>query len=344
MRSLLVTWIAGAITGTLLIAITSPIFVRSYQPLQADSIRGVWTLAPSPSYRWRSEGYANTTIGPHGMPGRASLESSSKASDRIALWGDSQAEGVCVHDPDKLFAKCEQASSGSMAFLPFARSGEDAADWVTQIPSVEEAFQIDAHVILMTELSDLAAAIQAPVDPPSEADTAAARSAIAAHVPGFIIQGARHLLYEADNTTRRQWRFGLGRVESPKIPSRHPPDNPSESSPSLDRKPWREALNVLRQSSELPVILLYAPQLPQVVDGNLIREDPTADEFAIVQSFATELGIHVIDARETLIASADRGQWPHGFHNGQFGVGHLNARGNDILARLTVDVIQSIIE
>jgi hypothetical protein len=40
----------------------------------------------------------------------------------------------------------------------------------------------------------------------------------------------------------------------------------------------------------------------------------------------------VIDTREQLRRSAQQGRWPHGFHNGYIGQGHLNAVGNSLVA------------
>ena len=73
MRSLLFRWIIGGIFGTAIVAITAPLFVRSYLPRPLDPVRGVTTMAPGRTFRWRSEGWANTHIGPHGMPGRREL-------------------------------------------------------------------------------------------------------------------------------------------------------------------------------------------------------------------------------------------------------------------------------
>ncbi len=250
-RSVMVTWLVGAVVGTLLIACTSPLFIRSYAPLHADALRQVWTLPPATTYRWRSEGYADTHVGPHGMPGRQTLDSSTQNAVRVALWGDSQAEGVCVADPDKLFAQSESIAAGKVAVLPLARSGEDAAAWVTQIPRVEQSLQIDAHVLLIVELSDLVAATGAPVAPPSDSDVAAAHAAIAGRLPAFIIQAARHLLTEPDETTRRELRFGIGPIVS----------RPDEGvqitfAPPYD---WQPTLAILRQSTQRPIVILYAP-------------------------------------------------------------------------------------
>lgn len=348
-QSLVTTWLIGAITGTLLIALTSPLFVRSYAPLHADAVRRVWTLPPGQTYRWRSEGYANTSIGPHGMPGRTSLDGPKNPAGpktaagpgewgtRLALWGDSQAEGVCVADQQKLFARIEAQTDDKIAVLPLARSGEDAADWVTQIPLVEQPFQIDAHVLLIVDLPDLASAVNAPVPPPSTSDISAANSAIAARLPAFIIQAARHLLTESDDTTRRKLRFGIGPVAETSA-------NQLTTSPAIEQQrdeiDWQSALRALRQSTDRPIVILYAPKVPQIIGNQMVPSDPTAESFAAMKPIAESLNVRVIDARPALLQSALAGDWPHGFQNGQIGAGHLNACGNSLLASLLVDAMK----
>jgi len=354
-RTLLLRWICGALVGTCLIALTSPLFLRSYLPLSADPVRGVWTLPPDSDYRWRSEGYAETAIGPLGMPGKTldldaspvpSAQLGQKAEQaelpqhgqlypsRIALWGDSQAEGVAVHDADKLFAKIEKASHGKAEVFPLARSGEDAADWVTQMPRVEKHLGIDQHVILVVEPADLLTAVNAPVSPPSSADASAANAALAAKLPAFVIQAARNVLREPDGTTPRRLRLGVGPVQT----AADEIDNSDEGLEGQDGDRWLAALSAVRNATELPVTLLYAPLSPHIIDGKIRWQDPTSDEFLALRGTAEKLGIRVVDARAKLRDSvvAD-GRWPHGFHNGRIGSGHLNQVGNEILAAKLID-------
>ncbi|MGI9472201.1 MAG: hypothetical protein ACR2NZ_11740 [Rubripirellula sp.] len=346
---LLIRWLVGVCVGTLLIAITSPWFVRSYLPPHADSVRGVWTLPPESEYRWRSEGYADSHIGEFGMPGKPAIDLAVDASanpEQIALWGDSQAEGVCLPDTEKLFSQLERESEGRFNVLPFARSGDDAADWVTQMPAVEQSLGVDQHVILVVELADLQTAMQAPIPPPGDADAVAANGAIAARLPAFVIQSARHLLTEDDGATRRQLRFGLGPVASeqamPTGVSSELAAAPGLKSETESVVNWHTPLSAIRAASELPITLLYAPLAPHIIDGRVRWEDPQADEFQAMQSAASELGFDVVDARQAMRDSAQlRGQWPHGFHNGQFGVGHLNRVGNTVLAAELVDALLS---
>ncbi len=341
-RRLIAIWFVGAVTATAAIAFTSPLFVRSYLPLRPDSTRGVWTLPPESLYRWRSEGYADSRIGPLGMPGKTSLQSNADGGPRIALWGDSQAEGVCVSDREKLFAQTEQI--GECQVFPLARSGEDAADWVTQMPKVETELGIDMHAFLIVDLPDLSAATGAPVDPPDPGDIAQANAAIAARLPAFVIQAARHVLTESDGTTRRELRFTLGPVTKDADSSEAEPgagaplDAPTWGVRTAD---WSRSLLAVRSASELPIVILYAPIVPQIYRGRVIMDDPHEAEFAAMSAAAKSIGLIVVDARPSLRDRARQGSWPHGFHNGVIGNGHLNAAGNAAVAELLVEAVET---
>lgn len=327
------SWLVGILVGTALIGVTSPLFVRSYLPLQANETRGVWTLPADRIYRWRSEGYADTRIGPLGMPGKRSVASRDRDVIRVALWGDSQAEGVCVADADKLFAQAERLAEGTLEVFPLARSGEDAADWLTQMPRVEAALDIDVHVMLVVDLEDLLTASEAPLDPPSRSDVAAAQASLAARLPAFVIHAARHLLTEADETTPRRLRFAIGPLaEQPLLESPSAAEEPLEQSAV-----WRRELAAIRAASRLPILILYAPVAPQIVGGQVVVQRHAEEALRRMKTAAEEAGLHVADARAELLRSAAAGRWPHGFHNGQFGTGHLNRVGNAVVASPLVD-------
>jgi hypothetical protein len=327
-------WIVGTLLGTAVIGITSPLLVRSYAPLHADTVRGVWTLPPGHTYRWRGEGYADTQIGPLGMPGKRSLGDRDDQVFAVALWGDSQAEGVCVSDDEKIFAQAQKLSAGRpspnrrLSVYPLARSGEDAADWVTQMPVVERELSIDMHVLLIVDLPDLIAASEAPVPAPSDADVEQANAALAARLPAFVIQAARRLLTESDDVTRRRLRFSIGPVDTDS------PTSANLTSANRTARPidWSAATEALRRASKRPIVILYAPQLPRIIEGRVIVDDPADAQYAAMKLAAEASGLIVIDTREQLRRSARQGRWPHGFHNGYIGQGHLNAVGNSVVA------------
>ena len=343
---LAVRWFLGGVVGTCLIAFSSPWFVRSYQPLVVDPIRKTWVLPPNAHYRWRSEGYAETQIGPLGMPGRTqSLQinanptpsSSSKPLRiapqplRIALWGDSQVEGVCVADADKLFATMERLSEGRAKVFPLARSGEDAADWLSQIPHVEDYLGIELHLFLIADLEDLLSAPNAPLASPDETDVKAANSAIASRYPAFLIQAARNLLMENGGSNRRSLRFGLGPVDSASPASKHSPE--AEATLGSERLArWNDSISSIRQSTGKPIWIFNAPVAPQIIDGRIVQTTQSHLDLDAMQNAASTHQIFYLSARADFAHAVGEGCWPHGFHNGRIGSGHLNAEGNRILA------------
>jgi len=325
MQRLIIQWLAGTVVGTALIAVTSPLFVRSYVPRDIDLVRDVRTMPSGANYRWRSEGYANTQIGPHGMPGKVVIGEANPAVTRMALWGDSQAEGVCVPDDEKLFAQLERLSDGSLDVLPFARSGDDAADWVKQIPLVDRELAIDMHLILVAEVVDLL--ISDATTPESDDSNRLAK------LPAFLIQSSRNLISDSTTGSMRRLRFSVGPV------SVGPVETVRTSAAKTTTVNWRSSIRQLRESTDKPIWILYAPPSPQVAFGKVNFDDDAADQFSEIQRIASDMDLKVINVHKDLCESARAGRWPHGFHNGQIGNGHLNAAGYAVIAEAFVDQI-----
>lgn len=327
-KRLIVSWSVGLVLGTLLIAVTSPLFVRSYLPQQFDAVRNTYVPVSGEKYRWRSEGYAVTQIGQHGMPGRSEVSAKESGTIRLALWGDSQAEGVCVADHQKLFAQIERAAEASgqaIEVLPLARSGDDASHWLTQIPSVEKQLSIDAHLMVIVELTDLLAAGLAPL-PPENDGTIKSQSKLAATLPAFLIQAARHLLTDQTGN-RRKLRFSVGTVETERDDVA-----PAEITDADADAMWQRTIQAVQRVTRLPVVIVYAPRSPHISAGRIVLHDPQDEAFQAMERAAVKAGLVVVDTTDTLANAARAGQWAHGFHNGQIGDGHLNAIGNRVIA------------
>ena len=336
-------WITGAIIGTVLVAVTSPLFVRSYAqrelrwqhgPHQPDEATdSVYVLPVGKSYRWRSEGYATTQIGPHGMPGKTTMNPSAKHA--VALWGDSQAEGVAVNDTQKIFAIAESIGTPDLQVFPLAQSGDDASVWLKQTRWAEDALSIDVHVFLIVELSDLACAAE------SAGKSTPPRFALfAKYSPAFVIQAARNLMMDSEGNQLRSLRFSVGPQPSKK-PTRPRLDQtpPNLSHPNDD---WASVVNKVRDVTRLPVVVIYAPKIPLITGGQLSILDPEKKRFYALEQTCIEQGIRVVDLSDAFRQSAASGNYPHGFHNGVIGAGHLNAVGNQIVAQTLDETIKEI--
>ncbi len=325
-RRLIATWSVGVLIGTALVALTSPLFVRSYLPLTFNPARGVRAMPAGADYRWRSEGYATTRIGPLGMPGKTSISDPRSGIMRIALWGDSQAEGVCLPDDQKLFAQIERHSTGPLEVFPFAQSGDDASDWITQIPLIEPELAIDMHVILIADLPDLL--VSADRSPQSDTNQ------LIAKLPAFLIQSIRNLIMDSSGTTIRKLRFSVGPVVSDTKQS-------AGISALVTDDAWAKSIDLLRSTSDKAIWIVYAPPSPQIAYGIASFNDGAAAMYEVVQQIAERRGIETVNAHHALSESARAGRWPHGFQNGQIGTGHLNSAGYAVIAQTFLAAIES---
>ncbi len=319
-------WILGLFAGTVLVWVTSPLFVRSYHSKVYDPVFQDWVYPRGTAYRWRSEGYATTVFGPHGMPGRHTL-AESNASRVIALWGDSQAEGVCVDDEDKLWRVLQRRladNAGSVDVLPLAHSGDDAADWTREFDGAESQLGATEHLLLVCELDDLMPLAQQV--PESVTGMLAVRSdRMLDVVPDFAIHAARGVIFQDDSVQLRRLRFGIGPVTADLVPQ---PGDHAES----ESFPAHEIAARLAGSTSRPITVLYAPRVPVIMGGDVRWDDPQNASFESLTSELRELGVRVIDCRDSLWKSAKHGVFPHGFQNGVIGNGHLNAAGYRAIA------------
>lgn len=344
-------WILGSLVGTLLVAMTSPWFVRSYLPRVNEPTRQVNVLLPQSIYRWRSEGYATTRIGPLGMPGQQTDPRAADDAFRIALWGDSQAEGVCVDDRNKIAAFVASESRNHALVLPFARSGDNCNDWIQQIISFQSPnatkFRIDAHAFLIVEFSDWCIEIDR-----SRSASEQAFNKFSTRSPAFLIQAARNALTKDQDNELRTLRFRPGPVRSNdqawSVNRQRNSSRPENQPTTFEQRRHLLAaqLDRLQQHTDVPCLFLYAPLFPTIINGNVFHDDPDSALYDALVQESKPHGFQVVDLRGAMHSSVAQGNWPRGFHNGQFGVGHYNATGNKIIANglLSADPLRHVMK
>lgn len=334
---MLLRWFIGILVGTLLIAVTSPLFVRSYVPRVEDPTRGVRVMQPGSHYRWRSEGYATTQIGKWGMAGEASSDGNPSQPICIVLWGDSQAEGFCVDDQNKIHSQFNRQTVQPIQMLSFARSGDDCNDWLDQIETLQRTTDadsgqsrpvIEAHVFLIVELSDWCIEIAAP-----NRNTTEYIDRISASLPAFVIQTARNILTTGTDFRFSELRFRPGPVQDPAASTDTSVGSDSDSGIAERVAYLEKQLARLSQICDVPCIFLYAPLAPSIVAGEFRNDDPDRLLYDRFAELCDGHGFHVIDLLPAMKSAVARGDWPRGFHNGQFGVGHYNVTGNRIIAQ-----------
>ncbi|MEL6110800.1 MAG: hypothetical protein AAFU85_32745 [Planctomycetota bacterium] len=318
-----IRWAAGLSVGTLLVAATSPLFVRSYLPREIDPIREVAVLKPHATYRWRSEGYATTKLGPHGMFGVDSVRNDAQTT--VALWGDSQAEGACVSDREKIASQVSRFSNGTIQVLSMARSGDDCNDWIAQVPRVESRLGVDAHVFLVTEFSDWSVPSEEPIETVDPRSNWVAQS-----LPDFLVQAARNVATTGTESKTRELRFTPGPVRRGDTNTVDTEGSPEDSASML-------AMNVARLEavSKRPCVFLLAVQHPGTAP---VASAQSAFETVLLSQSSRFQPIDVASR----LSPARAGFATRGFHNGHIGEGHFNAAGNRIIADSIVESLRDV--
>ncbi|OYP37341.1 hypothetical protein [Rhodopirellula sp. MGV] len=341
-RKIVARWICGSIVGTLLVLLTSPLFVRSYLPREVDSHRDAIVLQVGAGYRWRSEGYATTIIGRWGMPGKSYLPANhaSENSRVIALWGDSQAEGVCVDDREKLFACLERAyakADEQVTVLPFARSGDDCNDWIHQIKTVESAQgipEIDMHLFLVSEWEDWSVAAKTPsevIDP--------RLNWASANLPAAFVQAARNVLTDGQTDNFRKLRFSVGPIAKSGKPNTVVGQDSLASQEAEFQQAVAKQFERLCKATDVPCVMIDAPLFPTITNGIVVWGPTDERRSSAIHRLAERNGLTVINVNNSLQKAAMNGRWPRGFHNGRFGEGHYNGFGNELIANQVVEVL-----
>lgn len=344
---LLGRWALGILGSWMLVWLTGPLVLNTILVRVSDPALGVNTLRPGDLIRWRSEGWGNTRTGPHGLPGW----SPQPADHRVILWGDSQVEGHCVDDPEKISNQVialAQARAGlSLDCLPLGRSGADARDWRDLAPAAEALWQPRLHVWVVTDLSDLTAlAPQEGLTPyhrwtmesPRWVKLAAALRAEALFAAG------KRIFRDPDTGGLRQLQFGIGPRSGPPSEAAQPWEPPQDegnvsSSVAFAQLVAGEVALVAEQLGGR-LAILYAPAVPTL--ARPLRTTHRDDAlFAVLNDALQERAIEVVDVRDDFIALwHSQRRLPRGFHNGQPGDGHLNADGNRVVAEQVVSLIQ----
>jgi hypothetical protein len=337
-RRLLIQWVIGLLGSWLCVWIVGPWFVNSILVRVHDHELDTITLREGDVIRWRSEGWAETRIGRHGLPGWKPND----ATTRMILWGDSQVEGFCVNDQEKLAAQCIQVAKqkyqATIDCLPMGRSGSDATDWSRIMDRADELWNPVIHVWVVTELSDLLAITSTDQGKPTTGSWAAESPAIIRRAKKFhadaAFQAARKLLFDPATGGIRSLRWAMGPIVKPtKIGN----EADQESVDALLQK-TRDRVAFFNERLDRRLALVYAPAMPRI-NGEVVLEHPDDEAWNTFAAMAND-EIPIIDMRESFrLLWTESGKFARGFHNGSVSDGHLNRFGNQLVANAVVDWI-----
>ncbi len=318
-------WLIGLLGSWCIVWFAAPwalnsILVRDETPeLQTIGLR------TGDQLRWRSEGWATTQVGQYGLSGYQPVS----GAPVVAIYGDSQVEGHCVNDVDKLCNQVNRltAQRGPQAWncVPLARSGADAMLWAKWIPLAEQLWQPHWHVWIVTELSDLKLSQQLSVTQNDIWSAPSPRWVRLASDYGAeaLFTAVRRLAIDSSTGRRRELRWKPGKVSFPA------PSSTAREPAGVDDETITRCLELNRQLQGR-LIILYAPAVPEV-QPTIRFDHPDAAWDELVASAGDKL--RLIDLRPSFETRWEQYQeLPRGFHQGQPYSGHLNRAGNGVIA------------
>lgn len=351
-RRILRQWITGILGSGLVVWLLGPLVLDSILIRTYDPDLDVNTLRPGDVVDWRSEGRGRTVIGPHGLPGWQPriVDGEDAALRKVVIWGDSQVEGVCVDDVEKIHHQAIRIAQDehqlAIDCLPMGRSGADARDWQDLIAGADKLWKPDLHIWVVTELSDLTIAVSPhatasyrrwTVESPAWVTFAKQIQSQA------LFAASKRVLRDPDTGQIRRLDFSLGPRNAVQI---NDTKNPlADQNEDLDRNQktahdvanW---LSKLAESYEGRIAILYAPATPRF-SGGLVTYDPDDAAFGAIRKALESQGIAVADCRQDFIDLwRFEGKIARGFHNGMPSYGHLNAGGNRVVADKIVVMLQ----
>ncbi len=335
----MIKWLIGLFGSWTILWLAGPWLLNSILVRVENQSLNAITFRQGDVIRWRTEGWATTHVGPAGLAGWQPNNS----AVRVLVWGDSQVEGVCVNDNEKLGHQvvtiAGQQLSRQIDCVPFGRSGTDAADWADWMPAADAKFQPEMHFWLIAELADLLG-IANETDHRANDRWHQASPPIVAAAKQFgaeaAYQSLRSLLLDPSSGQPRRIRLGIGPVA-----------NQTSLLRELHTVAPERATIVANRVAEINqqiggrLTIVYACGVPRI-DSQLRRDHPDDDAWQSVRLALKSHQVNIIDMTDDFLALwNEESKLPRGFHNGIPSYGHFNADGNRVIATAMIRFLKA---
>lgn len=351
--SLAVAWLAGAV------------LLDTVQPLRLDAALGRYVAAPGTVLRTRSEGWASSRVGEHGIRGLPAGRL--PEGPKVVFWGDSFVEGAQVDDAARMAQRFGELATSAglglngrdlngkgLAGVGVATGGDALPDFLLKARATTPALgEVRLHVFVLPRMADLlpgafrpgrASFLASPTFHLAPGDERPSRAALAL-APAFrrLELAGAFAAYERLRALSPRWSVG-----PPVTPGTAPaPLSMPLSVPLLmpDTAAMRflvgHALQTARENGGGGVLFLHVPSLPRIAAGAVALDDPEA---ALARAFAdvcAGAGAGFLDMGADFQAFfRSTGRFSRGFFNTPPGSGHLNEDGHRLVAQAVVRYIQ----
>ncbi len=325
------------------------LFCDSLRPFVYDRALEKYIHTPGTIYNQRSEGFATTRKGLFGVNGISDISQIRKK--KIVVWGDSYVEAHQVEDAEKM----PQVVTLNLArkelddeFICFGvgMSGDSVADYYFEIPRYEMVINgIVAHYIFITGLRDIL-----PDQPTDDKKGLFNANPLRLHEddwkPKFqklkIVFATLHMSFVwrplvSLPGVMKQLRFAPG-MQVRKLQKKTDKVRGESVSDAFRISSYHFLLKSLRAQTTHQLTFVYAPSMPKIQNGKILRNDHNATQIDLFRKIATQYDIEVLDTGDAFLRFYEKTRlFPRGFVSTEPGAGHLNKYGHAIVAAAIAD-------
>jgi hypothetical protein len=332
--SLTVAWVAGAL------------LLDTVQPLVFDPQVGRYVATPGTTSRTRSEGWASSSVGEHGIRGLPGGKL--PAGPKVVFWGDSFVEGVQVDDADRMeqvFTRLARDERMAISGIGVGRGGDNFVDTIfNAVKFVPALDQVVLHVFVMPRITDVLPGITRPghaslhVAPRPYFESAenppSSLSLRFASAFRYCELAAVFAVYRKAQDL--EVRLGPGPVVT------LPPSDENVAEATIGAEPtWDFLLGEMNRVAHGRLLLLYVPTLPVIRNGRVVRVDPFNAVATPFSRYCAQTGVPFLNLGSALLAGYDTtGRVPFGFYNSPPGTGHPNEEGHRMIAAAVLSYVK----
>jgi len=340
-------FIGSLFLSFLFIWIVGYFFCDSIYIYKFDSALNKYVGEPGLEYRHRSEGNGSTHVGKYGING---IEDITKIDKRkIIIWGDSFVDARHVDDKYKLAqvvtSLLQKNSDNNVISFGVGMGGDSAADYYFDIPKYELIAQnVIAHFIIIHSMRDFLPN-QWGDDERGIFKSDPYRLENKAWEPKYQKFGeiknilnnlGLYFIWKLVSDIKLSYYSGFHLDFYPRIKKRTALSerlDEEDNTVSNFVRPVSFILGKLRSQTKAPIILVYCPNVPTIIKGNISFTDLNASLFNKVVIEASKNNIACLDLTGDFINYFKAtGNFLRGFSNTRPGLGHLNIEGHRIVA------------
>jgi hypothetical protein len=351
-------WVVAAVVSLLPVWAVSSLLSDSVDPMVFDPAVGRAVPVAGIVHRARSEAWAQSVAGRHGIWGVPDI--GTRPGPKVAIWGNSHVEGVMLPDEDKIAQQVTRLWRSRNARLLTAYGvgigGIDIATVHALLPRyVTVAEPTTHHFVIVPDMAFLEPrshgqlpALRPAPNPRFDPAPVALPSPQVQRALGWLhrlrIDFPYHL-YDDARQIRMRWHPGRAREAAP-LPHGGPR---WQATPELTEtgitETWSYLLDAMQQrAGSVPVSYLYCPRIPTLEDGKVRLNDPQEAAFEHFRDLCVQRGITCRSLGDAFVrAFQTHGVFARGFALNHPYRGHLNRHGNAAIARGVVAILEDAV-